>query len=523
MRIRNAGEPWWRVYIAAATVGVALLGAAVASSAARQTPPMSVGRAARAVVAGAETFLLGEAQALAGPRIRAVSPMPDGPYALIVREIPDEPQGALPEEASGGRPFHNGEVQVLLWNRRTQRVSVMWRKRADARTAVYVDIPEWFPGSGTALLGIGTQRLDGPSPGGNSSEDLPEPETAYYVVNVRSTAATRLPIPVARLRIMAPDQPFAVLCDSPPDSEDGNTAWSSFRVLGADGSVSSSLPLPEGASPIGALTADASALVVRLPRKPGERSLRYAAVRVSDGAVTALDKLPENASNAKQAMLQSIADLPVRLVGRPATLTDGSGARETVHAVWLERNDASSQPAGAPPTPTQPPPDTTKPVSDRAPVRRDELTLVTPDGEALMLTPDGGAALYLNRDGTLMAVPLERMETGAFLTARREAQKAQTLQNAKQIALGVLMYTMDYDEVLPPATGVEGIIAPYLRSSDVFNNPTTGAPGFRFVLPGGGPMGKIEKPAATVLGYLEGPGGRAVIYVDGHVTWEDAK
>jgi prepilin-type processing-associated H-X9-DG protein len=35
----------------------------------------------------------------------------------------------------------------------------------------------------------------------------------------------------------------------------------------------------------------------------------------------------------------------------------------------------------------------------------------------------------------------------------------------------------------------------------------------------GGKLSDVDKPAETVLGYIEGPGGRAVAYLDGHVKW----
>ena len=33
-------------------------------------------------------------------------------------------------------------------------------------------------------------------------------------------------------------------------------------------------------------------------------------------------------------------------------------------------------------------------------------------------------------------------------------------------------------------------------------------------------LSKIEKPSETALGYIPSPGGRALIFADGHVKWE---
>ena len=35
----------------------------------------------------------------------------------------------------------------------------------------------------------------------------------------------------------------------------------------------------------------------------------------------------------------------------------------------------------------------------------------------------------------------------------------------------------------------------------------------------GGDLANVEDPANTELGFVVGPGGRAVVYVDGHAKW----
>jgi hypothetical protein len=38
---------------------------------------------------------------------------------------------------------------------------------------------------------------------------------------------------------------------------------------------------------------------------------------------------------------------------------------------------------------------------------------------------------------------------------------------------------------------------------------------------GGGSLASIDAPAETIIGYVTGPGGRAAIYADGHVKWQN--
>jgi prepilin-type processing-associated H-X9-DG protein len=35
----------------------------------------------------------------------------------------------------------------------------------------------------------------------------------------------------------------------------------------------------------------------------------------------------------------------------------------------------------------------------------------------------------------------------------------------------------------------------------------------------GGNLAEIKEPSKEVMGYVPGPGGRAVTYLDGHVKW----
>jgi hypothetical protein len=86
------------------------------------------------------------------------------------------------------------------------------------------------------------------------------------------------------------------------------------------------------------------------------------------------------------------------------------------------------------------------------------------------------------------------------------------LSNAKQLGLAALMYAQDYDEVLPTGDGINGKLAPYLKNESLFD-------GFTYTF-GGGSLSGIDKPAETELGFVTGPGGRAIIFIDGHVKWK---
>lgn len=79
------------------------------------------------------------------------------------------------------------------------------------------------------------------------------------------------------------------------------------------------------------------------------------------------------------------------------------------------------------------------------------------------------------------------------------------------VALALIMYASDMDDVLPPTDRLQDIM-PYLKDQSILN-------GFVYDYSGERNMSKVENPGETVIGYMPGNGGRAVVYIDGHVKW----
>src|SRR5215470_4125331 len=77
-----------------------------------------------------------------------------------------------------------------------------------------------------------------------------------------------------------------------------------------------------------------------------------------------------------------------------------------------------------------------------------------------------------------------------FAQAREKARQTSCLSNTKQIGLGLIMYTQDYDETMPAAfAGVQPIngggiavityenqINPYIKNKQIFLCPSDGLP-----------------------------------------------
>ena len=129
--------------------------------------------------------------------------------------------------------------------------------------------------------------------------------------------------------------------------------------------------------------------------------------------------------------------------------------------------------------------------------------------------------------------------------ARAQIANQQSVSNLKQIALGLIQYTQDYDEKYPPmrsaqsmaqikadsqypynSTGlatVQGVLYPYIKQTEVFVHPTTREIYRPNLNLSGRPLAALEVPSQVVAFYEASPaadGTRAVAYADGHVKRE---
>lgn len=109
--------------------------------------------------------------------------------------------------------------------------------------------------------------------------------------------------------------------------------------------------------------------------------------------------------------------------------------------------------------------------------------------------------------------------------AREASHRTQSINNLKQIALGTILYSTDYDDVLPSATSsgqAQELIMPYIKSRSTFQPPYGDKTVYLFnVRLSGKTLTSIEEPAETPMWYESRPNGdppgRAVARTDGSV------
>ena len=133
--------------------------------------------------------------------------------------------------------------------------------------------------------------------------------------------------------------------------------------------------------------------------------------------------------------------------------------------------------------------------------------LIAPDAQKSYLLRDQSAVLY-QWNGALFAVPLTQINAEKYVLTKKEA----ALHNAKAMGTAILMYTQDYNDVFPLANSAN-TVKPYMKDANA-------ADGFVFQTPGT-LLGLIRSPETTVMGFIAAPGGRAVVFVDGHVVWKE--
>lgn len=143
--------------------------------------------------------------------------------------------------------------------------------------------------------------------------------------------------------------------------------------------------------------------------------------------------------------------------------------------------------------------------------KENELLVVGTDASMGDLSP-ALTGIAFQTQGSLMVRPMLKTTLAAYLKAKTDALKAALISQAKQIALAAVMYATDYDDnFLAAGPDWKSKLDPYVKNMTLMD-------GFVYTFPGGN-ASQIQSPADTQLGYIEGPGGRAVAYVDGHVKW----
>ncbi|HRI44251.1 MAG TPA: hypothetical protein PLL78_00065 [Fimbriimonadaceae bacterium] len=125
------------------------------------------------------------------------------------------------------------------------------------------------------------------------------------------------------------------------------------------------------------------------------------------------------------------------------------------------------------------------------------------------IAPSGEAVLYASR-GVAMVRRIIGIDKILYLQMREAALRTEAMSAAKQCALALIMYASDSDDVAPPPHDRDKLL-PYIKDRSILDR-------FVYTFPGGS-LDNLKNPSEVEIGYVEGPGGRAIAYADGSVKW----
>jgi hypothetical protein len=152
---------------------------------------------------------------------------------------------------------------------------------------------------------------------------------------------------------------------------------------------------------------------------------------------------------------------------------------------------------------------------DAAYIQPKVLLPTTPSSTAVAFVRNGD--LYVSSVEFAKATGAEMLQAGETLTCPEEEDLAMDM--AKQIGLGILQYSQDYDETMPSAETFEDEVSPYLAGQNSKYSFISDKYKFQYELDSVG-LASIESPATTEEGCFTLPCGKVVLWVDGHVQWQ---
>jgi hypothetical protein len=358
-----------------------------------------------------------------------------------------------------------GEMSLVLWTRRTEHSQEVWKRPPGVQEVEQIS---WLPGTSTALVVVSWLQTTAQGPEVH--------RTLLRVDAARAQVQGPQEIRTGALHV-SPTQPLAVLFGGQEQSA---------RVVHADGSLGPDVPLPRVFDSM-AWSADGATFCLRGDDPPAAAGQPFVphwfGLDLRTGAVRDLPQAPSFYEEKPP---------PVHLKRGTAVLKEESTSHR-VSPLWLESAAKSELPR----------------------------VLVCADSQTSRLAANISAVLYLSQ-GAAWAAPIVRMPREQMVAQLLTAGREEAVSRAKQIAVAFQMYVQDYDDMYPPAGDtVVNRVTPYVKNIEVFQAPGETVPGFVYMLDAVNER-SFKDPSTTLLGYLPGPGGRAVIYVDGHVEWKSS-
>lgn len=382
------------------------------------------------------------------------------------------------------RPQSVGSASLVIsvWNSANQKSADLYK--VDSGRAGRAQ-GEWLPTTDTAVVLI-TERSDDP--------EAPEIVKLLRFENGSASIST-IPLPgpdIVDTQLLVSDRyPVGAIVDARATiNPDGGIQRGTQAVWGinAQGRITGPFQLPDGFEATGPVFGETPAMASfgRVDRTQGKPTVVWVDFNLTTGEVRpgSEPKMTERATPV----------LPMRLDPDPESKEFyGFGAMSLYPGAALGAKHGASPRLLV---------STTEKEGPRA--------LVAFDAPIASLSPGLNAVAYVT-DDVLLVRTIVKVPKSIYVEALAAAKRAEALSKVKQVGTALMIYASDYDDNLPTDRDLNGILDPYLKNSDLLA-------GFNYTFKGGN-LQKVDKPAETELGYVIGPGGRAVVYADGHARW----
>ncbi len=426
------------------------------------------------VLSGKNAYMLLPQDFVCGPTIQEVAWSADGEKLAAIRMYADLTPAMMSEVLTGKpdeRHMPDFEQQIITWSAVTRKTTTLMRMKANRGQIRSV---QWI--SGSSSLVVEAVFTEGPESTRNPSSVFVL-SSSGKTINIGQFDDSK-PFEVNP----SPYKPVVALIEHPPyiSTRDGAPAPMdppTMRFFGTEGALSEAIKMP-GQTCIPFWSSNLQMYVLhieRVPKKPSKRTwyvVDRRAMKVTPSPAPPDEISAIGKGNAPDLVVQDMsATLSLKKTGVNAP------------SVVISAPDA----------------------------KENELSVLTTDGNRGELSPKNNAVSYLNQ-GSLVVRSIVKVPLEAYLKAKESALKTRLLNQAKQVALAFIMNARDMDDKLPlQGSNLDQLLGPYLKDPSLLS-------GFKYTF-AGGEMTKIEEPASTILGYIDGPGGRAVAYTDGHCKW----
>ncbi len=453
-----------------------------------QTPDMN----SRSVLTSKQALLLMDPLLICQPTVIKYSVSSDGEGVLVERQVlvidPHNFSAAL-----NSKTPPKMERQIVLYNSSTRESKIVWRS---ASPSVYIQQMEWMKNGESALFVTVDHGL---VPGTDPNVPSGPRHEMYRVTSVSQRALKTFET--------AGDNEFNININFSP--------FEPLAFLSVDKFEKKMYKAPDGTMKEG-LTRIPHYQVIRQDGKPG---MEVQIVEVPENTYLGWDAVGnpiftsiQRNPNGKGAKLKYFQINPGNLTSKELTVSPTMyEPKELTSAFNSNWNVSLSSTTQRIPSPdNKQVPITTTWLISKEGTEKPNALVCSDSLNASFMGKDKG--IIFQSMGGLWHMQVGEMTLAEYKELKSAADRQVAVSNAKQAGLALAMYAQDYDEKFPTGDDFNNKIFPYIKNQDILNS-------FTYTY-GGGLLSAISNPTETELGYVNGPGGKAIVYADGHAKWK---